>query len=201
MFYRSTRWHLHKLRISIGYLCDIRHTTYDIRFSPPTIPFEENLTFKEYEYRAEVKALLARVAQAAGDGGGALSTGGLTLIIGGVQGPEHDDLRRHSATPRDIDFKEAAVAFSVGVAGLDVGTKVENFVEGVTSTDAMGSHLPDGAIKRTRLTVDPSTGVKGAGGQIEQDVAAAVAVADKMAYHVGMVQAQIIEEQLDSEGV
>lgn len=204
------------------------------------MPFKENFEFEGDKYRAEVKtyslALLKQQETAmarkfltssfsTGAGiGAAPFTGGLTLAIGAYKGRStyvaskkhdilQDEIRRRNATPRDVDFKDAAIAWGIGAAGLAIGTEVGNFAEGVTHTDAMGSHLPDGANKSTGLTVDPGTAVKGAGGQIEllaqhlasggdpKDVAAAVAVADKTAYHAGMVQAQIIEEQFGSEGV
>ncbi|XXH01895.1 hypothetical protein Hte_008257 [Hypoxylon texense] len=202
------------------------------------MPIKENFTFEADEYRAEVrtysiatlrqqetamarKCLTSSFSMGAGIGT-APFTGGLTLGIAYYKGrstwvanKKHEilqaELSRRDAVPRDVDFKDAAVALTVGAAGLVVGAEVGNFAEGVTNTEAMGSHLPDGANKSTGLTADPATAAQGAGGQLEQlaqhlsggdarDVAAAVAVADKTAYHAGMVQAQIIEEQFGSEG-
>ncbi|KAI1770149.1 hypothetical protein F4818DRAFT_455907 [Hypoxylon cercidicola] len=197
------------------------------------MPIKENFTFEADEYRAEVKTyslqtlrqqetamarkcLTSSFSTGAGVGT-APFTGGLTLAIACYKGrstwvahKKHGilqaELVRRDAEPRDVGFKDMAI-------GWGVGAEVGSFVEGVTHTDAMGAHLPDGANKSTGLTADPATAAQGAGGQVEQlvaylagaggdskDAAAAVAVADRTAYHVGMVQAQIIEEQFGSEG-
>ncbi|KAI1365483.1 hypothetical protein F5Y08DRAFT_303739 [Xylaria arbuscula] len=201
------------------------------------MPIRENFEFDADDYRAEVrnysletlryvetamarKFMTSSFSTGAGIGG-APFTGGLTLAISWYKGRStyvahkkheivQDELRRRAATPRDISVKDAAISLSVGAAGLAIGTEVGNFVEGVTHTDAMGSHLPDDANKSTGLTTDPVTAAKGAGGQVERlaeylagsnggDGSSGVAAVDQTSYHAGMVQAQILEEQLGSE--
>ncbi|KAI2619789.1 hypothetical protein GGS26DRAFT_601830 [Hypomontagnella submonticulosa] len=198
---------------------------------------EETLDFDADVYRQEVKSFsIAKLKQqetitgrkflassfSTGIGlSGAYFTGGLTLALAAyktrsayVANKKHDiiqaELLRRNAPTRDINAKDAAIAWSIGATAAIVGVEIGDLVEGITNTENMGSGLADGQNKSTGLTTDPSTALEGMGGQLHQlvehatggnaaDVAAKVAATDAIAYHAGMVQAQIIEETLGSE--
>ncbi|KAI0376952.1 hypothetical protein F5Y04DRAFT_285369 [Hypomontagnella monticulosa] len=198
---------------------------------------EETLDFDADVYRQEVKGFsIAKLKQqetatgrkilassfSTGVGiSGAYVTGGLTLALAAykarsayVANKKHDiiqaELRGRNAPTRDINAKDAAIAWSIGATAAVVGVEIGDLVEGITNTEAMGSGLADGQNKSTGLTTDPGTALEGMHGQLNQlvehatggnaaDVAAKVAATDAIAYHAGMVQAQIIEETLGSE--
>ncbi|KAL7622164.1 hypothetical protein AAE478_007667 [Parahypoxylon ruwenzoriense] len=173
-------------------------------------------TLKQQEIATGRKMLTSGIAVGAGLGS-AYFTGGLTLAIAAykcrstwVAKKKHEiiqaELLSRKAELHHIDAKDIAISSTIGAAGILVGVEIGDFAESLTNTEAMGSGLADGANKSTGLTVDPGMAAHGAVGQIEQlfahvtgeHAAAAIPAADAVAYHAGMVQAQILEEHLGS---
>ncbi|KAI5866316.1 hypothetical protein GGS23DRAFT_381276 [Durotheca rogersii] len=164
------------------------------------------------------RKLVASTVAVGGGMGSAVMTGGLSLgfaaykmrsawVSDKKRAIQHAELVKRGIAPHHIDVKDVAVGATVGLVGIGVGVEVGDLIEGVTNVEQMGAGLPEGANESTGLTTNFDAAADGAVAQIEQlgnavaggdPTALATPAADAIAHHAGMVQAQIIEEQIGS---